>query len=70
MYVMLCSHQNLSYGVIGCVDSYFVGSVDRRRSLSGHVFIVGGCAINWKVNLQTIMTIPTIEVKLVRMLFG
>ncbi|KAG8503937.1 hypothetical protein CXB51_002266 [Gossypium anomalum] len=35
-------------GVIGYVDADFAGDLDRRRSLTGYVFTIGGCAISWK----------------------
>ena len=40
-------------GVIGYVDSDFAGDLDKRRSLVGYVFIIGGCAMSWKTTLQT-----------------
>ncbi|KAG8497798.1 hypothetical protein CXB51_007413 [Gossypium anomalum] len=33
-------------GVIGYVDADFAGDLDRRRSLTGYVFTIGGCAIS------------------------
>ena len=47
--------------VVGYVDSDFVGDLDKRRSLTGYVFIVGSCAISWKVTLQTIVALSTTE---------
>ncbi|KAG8488691.1 hypothetical protein CXB51_016642 [Gossypium anomalum] len=32
-------------GVIGYVDVNFAGDLNRRRSLTGYVFTIGGCAI-------------------------
>ncbi|KAG8482688.1 hypothetical protein CXB51_024472 [Gossypium anomalum] len=46
-------------GVIGYVD--FVGDRDRRRSLTGYVFTIGGCAISWKATLQTTVVLSTTE---------
>ena len=37
--------------VVGYVDSDFVGDLDKRRSLTGYVFIIGCCAISWKATL-------------------
>ncbi|KAG8477010.1 hypothetical protein CXB51_030151 [Gossypium anomalum] len=48
-------------GVIGYVDADFVGDLDRRRSLTGYVFTIGGCAISWKATLQTTVTLSTTE---------
>ncbi|PHU29366.1 hypothetical protein BC332_01459 [Capsicum chinense] len=48
-------------GVIGYVDSDFAGDHDKRRSLTGYVFTIGGCAISWKVILQTTVALSTTE---------
>ncbi|GKE91790.1 retrotransposon protein, putative, ty1-copia subclass [Tanacetum coccineum] len=39
------------YGLVGYVDSDYAGDLDKRRSLTGCVFSVGGCAISWKASL-------------------
>ena len=49
--------------VVGYVDSDFVGDLNKRRSLTGYVFIAGSCAISWKATLQTIVALSTIEAK-------
>ncbi|KAG8498673.1 hypothetical protein CXB51_004985 [Gossypium anomalum] len=71
MYAMVCSRPDLSYavsafgrtedGVIGYVDADFAGDLDRRRSLTGYVFTIGGCAISWKATLQTTVALSTTE---------
>ena len=33
-------------GVAGYVDSNYVGDLDKRKSLTGYVFTIGGCAIS------------------------
>ena len=38
-------------GLIGYVDSNYVGYLDKRRSLIGYVFTIRGCSINWKATL-------------------
>ncbi|KAG8474924.1 hypothetical protein CXB51_031638 [Gossypium anomalum] len=48
-------------GVIGYVDADFAGDLDRRRSLIGYVFTIGGCTISWKATLQTTAALSTIE---------
>ncbi|KAG8474742.1 hypothetical protein CXB51_031399 [Gossypium anomalum] len=48
-------------GVIGYVDADFAGDLDRRRSLTGYVFTIGGCAISWKATLQTTVALSTTE---------
>ncbi|KAG8490261.1 hypothetical protein CXB51_016079 [Gossypium anomalum] len=71
MYAMVCSRPDSSYavnafgitkdGVIGYVDADFVGDLDRRISLTGYVFTIGGCAISWKAILQTTAALSTTE---------
>ena len=39
------------YGVVQYVNSDYVGDLDKRRSLTGYVFTIGGCAISWKATL-------------------
>ncbi|KAG8482934.1 hypothetical protein CXB51_024486 [Gossypium anomalum] len=48
-------------GVIGFVDVDFAGNLNRRRSLTGYVFTIGGCAIIWKATLQTTVALSTTE---------
>ena len=50
-------------GVIGYVDSDYVGDLDKRRSLTGYMLTIGGCAISWKATLQSIIAFPTTEAK-------
>ncbi|KAK3128943.1 hypothetical protein QOZ80_6BG0468570 [Eleusine coracana subsp. coracana] len=33
-------------GIVGYVDSDYAGDLDRRRSLIGYVFTIGGCAVS------------------------
>ncbi|KAG8475483.1 hypothetical protein CXB51_032327 [Gossypium anomalum] len=48
-------------GVIGYVIANFARDLDRRRSLTGYVFTIGGCAISWKATLQTTVALSTTE---------
>ena len=48
-------------GVTGYVDSDFAGDLDKRRSLTGYIFTVSGCAISWKATLQHIVALSTTE---------
>ncbi|KAL6347578.1 hypothetical protein AAG906_026104 [Vitis piasezkii] len=48
-------------GVVGYFDSDFASDLDKRRSLTKYVFIVGGCAISWKTALQTTVALSTTE---------
>jgi hypothetical protein len=43
----------------GYVDSDFMGDLDKRRSLTGYVFILGECAISWMATLQSIVALLT-----------
>ena len=48
-------------GVAGHVDSDYAGDLDKRRSLTGNVLTVGGCAISWKATLQSTIALSTTE---------
>jgi hypothetical protein len=37
---------------VGYVDSYFAANLDKRRSLTGYVFTIGGCVVSWRACLQ------------------
>ena len=47
--------------LVGYVDSDFAGDLDKRRSLTGYVFTIGGCAVSWKATLQTTVALSTTE---------
>ena len=38
--------------LVGYVDSNYAGDFDKRRSLTGYVFTIGGCVVRWKASLQ------------------
>ena len=46
-------------GLRGYVDSDFAGDVDKRRSLTGYLFFLDGCLVNWKASLQHVVTLST-----------
>ena len=48
-------------GLVGFVDSDFAGDLDKRRSLTGYVFTIGGCAVSWRVTLQSIVACSTTD---------
>jgi hypothetical protein len=50
-------------GLVGYVDSDYAGDLDTRRSLTGYVFTIGGCAVSWKARLQATVALSTIEAK-------
>ena len=45
----------------GYVNSDFAADLDKRRSLTGYVFTVGGCAVSWRATLQPVAALSTIE---------
>ena len=51
----------ISSSVVGYVDSNYVGDLDKRRSLTGFVFTLLGCAISWKATLQSTVALSTME---------
>ena len=42
-------------GLAGYVDSDYAGDLDKRRSLTGYIFTVGGCVVSWKAILQDVV---------------
>ena len=46
---------------LGFVDSDYAGNLDKRRSLTGYVFMLCGNAISWKASLQSIVALSTTE---------
>ncbi|GKV37331.1 hypothetical protein SLEP1_g45370 [Rubroshorea leprosula] len=53
--------------VQGYVDSDYVGDLDKRRSLTGYVFTLGGSVISWKAVLQGKVALSTTEAKYMAM---
>jgi hypothetical protein len=45
----------------GYVDSDFEGDLDKRKSLTGYVFILGEYAISWKSQLQPTVALSSID---------
>lgn len=43
------------------MDLAYAGDLDKRRSLTGYVFTLLGCAISWKAILQSTIALPTTE---------
>ena len=56
----LCFGKN-NDGVFGFVDSDYAKDINNRRSISGYVFTLGGCAISWKAQLQSTVALSTTE---------
>ena len=47
--------------IVGFIDSDFVGHLDKRRSLTGYIFTIGGCAVSWRATLQSIVACSTTD---------
>ena len=47
--------------VKGFVDSDYAGDLDKRRSITGYVFLLGGGPISWKSTLQRTVALSTTE---------
>ena len=45
----------------GYVDADYAGDLDKRRSLTGFLFMLNGCTINWKASLQSVVALSTTE---------
>ena len=45
------------------MDSDFAADLDKRRSLTGYVFTIGGCAVSWRTTLQPVVALSTTEVQ-------
>ena len=52
-------------GLIGYVDSNYGADLDKRRSLIGYVFIVGGCAVSWRSCIHPTVALSTTKVEYV-----
>ena len=39
------------------MDSDFTADLDKRRSLTGYVFTIGGCAASWRATLQPVVAL-------------
>lgn len=48
-------------GLLGYVDSDYTRDLDMRRSLTGYMFMLNGCLINWKATLQYVVALSTTE---------
>lgn len=50
-----------NFNIQGYCDSDFAADLDRRRSISGYVFTVGGNTVSWKSGLQPVAALSTTE---------
>ena len=53
--------EEAEFKVQGYSDSDFGGDLDKKRSLSGYVFTVGGNTVSWKSSLQPVVALSTTE---------
>jgi hypothetical protein len=51
----------IGFSVIGYVDLDYSGDLDKRRFLTGYVFILLGCATSWKATLQSTVALSITE---------
>ncbi|WZY78735.1 hypothetical protein YC2023_025119 [Brassica napus] len=74
MYAMIGTRCDLAYAfgledevfrVEGFCDSDFTSDLDKRRSILGYVFMVGGNTINWRSSLQSVVALSTTEAEYV-----
>ncbi|KAJ9560945.1 LOW QUALITY PROTEIN: hypothetical protein OSB04_006105 [Centaurea solstitialis] len=58
----LCLHFGRnSSGVLGYTDSDYGKDIDNKRSITGYVFTLDGCAISWRAHLQPTVALSTTE---------
>ena len=77
-YLIWSTHARLNYQrtteieleLIGYVDSDFAGDSDKRRSLTGYVFLYGRNLISWKAILQSIVALSTTEAEYIALSEG
>ena len=54
--------------ISGYCDLDYATDLDKRRSLTGYVFTIGGNLINWKSNLQHIVALSITEAEYVALI--
>lgn len=52
---------DIEVNVKGYMDVDYARDLDKRRSLTGYLFTLSYCTINWKASLQSVNVLPTIE---------
>jgi ATP-binding cassette subfamily B (MDR/TAP) protein 1 len=58
--VALC-YEGSEFTVRGYVDSDFASDLEKRKSITGYVFIITGGAVSWVSKLQTVVALSTTE---------
>lgn len=56
-------HKETTRSVVGYVDSNYIEDLDKRRSWTGYVFILGRYTISWKATLQSFVALSITEVE-------
>ena len=54
--------------MVGYCDSDFSGDLDKRRSLSGYIFTIGGNTISWKSSLQHVVALSSTEAEYISLI--
>lgn len=62
---MFISNAERSSCLEGFSDFDYAADLDKRRSLTGYAFMVGGNLVSWKSNLQHIVMFSTTEIEYV-----
>jgi hypothetical protein len=57
-------------GLVGYVNSDFAADLDKRRSLIGYVFTVGGCAVSWRACLHPTVAQSTTEAEYIAVCYA
>ncbi|KAH9696921.1 Integrase catalytic domain-containing protein [Citrus sinensis] len=74
MYAMVCTRHDAAFGigvvskVLGYVDSDFAGDLDKRRLVTGFVFILFGGVVSWKASLQSVVALLTTEAEYIALI--
>ena len=55
----------MAIALIGDCDADYAGDIDKRKSTSGHVFLLNGSAISWASKLQPTIAMSTCEAEFV-----
>ncbi|XP_073154038.1 secreted RxLR effector protein 161-like [Henckelia pumila] len=53
--------------VAGYCDSDYGADLDKRRSIFGYIFTVGGNVVSWKSSLQSVVALSTTEAEYIRL---
>jgi len=61
MKMVFSGEENQVSKIVGYCDSDYAADLDKRRSLSGYVFTVGGNTVSWKASLQHVVALSTTE---------